>query len=61
MESDSTDKKTPLEDMSKDDIIKKYNNLLAIAKKARQSKHGKFYIYWHTFMENSCNFCQALS
>ncbi|KAK6633309.1 hypothetical protein RUM44_003910 [Polyplax serrata] len=39
METDTSDKKMPLEDMSKEDVIKKYNNLLLIAKKAKQSKN----------------------
>lgn len=37
----SNDKKISFEEMSKDDLIKKYNHLLTIAKKAKQSKTGK--------------------
>lgn len=41
MESDTSEIKKPsLEELSKSDIIKKYNNLLGIAKKAKQSKDG---------------------
>jgi hypothetical protein len=43
-DTDGAQKRNPLEDLNKEDLIKKYKSLLVIAQRAKQAKDGKSWV-----------------